>query len=711
MVFGSMSIRSRLILLFSVLLGLLLAVAVVSLQRFEGLTATTQEIVDHQVRRVFLAQRANQHAQAAAISLLHLLQTSDREKRVPLYIAMDEELIASDTAVSDLEKTMVTPNVQADIERVMGLRNRYGELFQETVELIELKGPLVARMHFYSKTQSVLNTLLSETLALVTHQQQMMQAELEQLRKAAADARLLVISLAVSALLLGAMLAWIIARSIVQPVLEAVSVAETIASGDYKKDVPKGNRDEIGALLRSLTVMRDSIGSREEKILSLAYVDTLTGLPNRTRFLEILNGLPAGSSGALVLLNIDRFAPINNALGHAVGDRLLRDIALRLKQVTGESDVVARLGGDEFVLLLDSADKTMATSYVKRVLSALRVPMTVDGERLDIDASLSIIIYPQDGTNVTTLLRRADLAMHVAKRRQDKFAFGSELDDKPAIEQLSLIGEMREALARGEFVVYYQPKLNLSQNRITGAEALIRWQHPVKGMIPPIRFIPFAEQTGFIREITPWVLQQVIEHAGQWQRSGMDIVASVNLSTRDLLNHDLVADIQRLLEQSGLPANQLCLEITESALMDEPELALKHLGELSALGLKLSIDDYGSGQASLGYVKTLPVNELKIDRVFVTDIDTTPKNAAIVRSTILLCRELGLSVVAEGAETTAELDWLAGNGCDVVQGYGVAKPMPLSDFLPWVSNFNQKACANSVAPATQWIVAPLLSGL
>ncbi len=687
--FDAMSIRARLVLSFSVLLGLLFAVTAVSLQRFEGLTAKTQEIVDYQAHRVFLAQRANRHAQTAAIYLLNLLQTPDREKRVPLYATMDAEIAASDEAVSELGKTMLTPDVQADIEHVTDLRHRYGALFQETVELIELEGPEKARGHFEDRTQKVLNTLLFETLSLENHLQQLMQSELEALRQSAANAKLLAIFLSLSALVTGGILAWAIARSIVIPVQEAVAVAEAIASGDYKKDVPHGKQDEIGALLRSLTIMRDSIASREDSILRLAYVDSMTNLPNRTRFLEILGALPEASSGALVILGIDRFAPINNALGHAVGDRLLCEIAGRLKQAAGESAVVARLWGDQFALLLDGADKTTSATRVQKILAALRPPMIIDGQHLDIDASFGIALYPQDGANATRLLRRADLAMANAKRRHDSIAFGSDLDAEPAHEQLSLIGEMRQALARREFVVYYQPKLNLAQNKITGAEALIRWQHPEKGMIPPMRFIPFAEQTGFIREITPWVLEDVIRQAAQWQRSGMDIVTSVNLSTHDLLNHDLVTQVQALLKDSGLPASQLCLEITESALMDEPELALKHLDELAAHGIKLSIDDYGTGQASLAYVKTLPVNELKIDRAFITEIDATPKNAAIVRSTILLCRELGLSVVAEGAETTAELAWLSNNGCDVVQGYGVAKPMPLPDFLAWVQDFNR----------------------
>ncbi len=686
--FGSMSIRTRLVFSFAVLLGLLLAVAAVSLQRFEVLTSTTQRIVDYEVKRVFLAQRANQHAQAAAICLLNLLQTPEREKRKPLYASMDAELAASDMAVGDLGMTLVTPEVRAGIERVTGLRKIYGESFQETVELIELEGTAAARLHFESRTQTALNTLLLETLALARHQQQQMQVDLEQIKTSAANARQTLIALAMVALAAGALLAFAIGRSIVKPVREAVFGAETIAGGDYKKHVPTGQKDEIGALMLALSVMRDSIGSREDRIARLAYVDTLTGLPNRTHFLVKFAALPAGSSGALVILDVDRFAAINNALGHAIGDRLLCEISTRLARVAGQGNI-ARLWGDEFALLLPGADETAAAAQVRGVLAALRVPMSVDGQRLDINVSMGVALFGSDEANIAALLRRADGAMVRAKRRHDGFAFGSELDDEPEHEELSLIGEMREALVRNEFVVFYQPKLNLSKNRISGAEALIRWRHPTKGMIAPMRFIPFAEQTGFIREITPWLLEHVIEQAAQWRRSGMTVVASVNLSTLDLLNRDLVPQIQGLLDRFDLPAEQLCLEITESALMDEPELALKHLNELSAHGLKLSIDDYGSGQASLGYVKSLPVNELKIDRVFVTDVDSTPKNAAIVRSTILLCRELGLSVVAEGAENSNELDWLKDNGCDVVQGYVIAKPMALDDFVAWVDNFDQ----------------------
>jgi len=684
----NLSIRARLILAFTVLLGLLLAVAAVSLQRLEGLTAATQEIVNFQARRALLAQRINQHAQAEAIILLNLLQTKARDDRVKLYAALDEEIAASGKAVSDLDMTMLSADVQQEIDHVSDLRERYAVLLQETVELIELEGTSKARVYFEDRTHKVLNTLLFDTRALEAHLQQMMQSELEQLRQSAALAKQRVILLALVALLAGALMAWFIAHGIVIPVRGAVSVAQRIARGDYATEVPTGQRGELGALLRALTSMRNSIATREEKILRLAYVDPLTDLPNRTRFIELLEARPSEETGALVLLDINRFAPINDALGHAVGDRLLCTLATRIQQLVKGSDVVARLWADQYAMLLRGTDQETTQATVLRVIEALREPIFIDGTKLDIDISAGAILYASGHVDSGCLLRFAGMALATAKRRHDPIVFASDNVTEPAPAQLFLIGEMREALARGDFVIYYQPKLNLAQHKITAAEALIRWRHPVKGLIPPMQFIPFAEQTGFIREITPWVLRQVIFDAAQWHRDGLAVVPSANLSPLDLLNHALVSDIQQLVKQSGLPASQLCLEITESALMDQPELALQHLQELSQFGFKLSIDDYGTGQSSLAYVQTLPVNELKIDRAFVSGVDTHPKNAAIVRSTILLCHELGLSVVAEGAETAQEQGWLTDNHCDLLQGYVVARPMPLGEFIAFVKKFN-----------------------
>jgi diguanylate cyclase (GGDEF)-like protein len=496
-------------------------------------------------------------------------------------------------------------------------------------------------------------------------------------------ARLLVV--VGGAVLVFALGSFTLARRIVRPLDQLSKAAHRIAQGDYGQALPALPQDEIGQLATSFAHMRDGIASREERIVRLAYVDGLTDLPNRTRFLETFAQLPAGGNRAVAVLNIDRFSLINTALGYAVGDRLLREVAERIATLERPPIMVARMWGARFAFLLDIAGEDSARGFAAAVLERLRDPITLDGQRLDIGGTIGIALYPQDGLDAGTLLRRAELALAAAKRRRSGLAFAHEAGDEPAPEQLSLIGDMRAALAGGEFLLAYQPKLHFDSGDIVAAEALLRWRHPERGMVAPASFIPFAEQTGFIREITPWVLDAAIRQLAQWRTEGLDIAVSANLSTLDLLDPALPGRVQALLEGHGVPASRLCLEITESALMDEPALALSHLNALAALGVKLSIDDYGVGQASLAYLKSLPVNELKLDRSFITAIADSPRNAAIVQSTIMLSHALGLSVVAEGVETADELAWLRANGCDVGQGYGIARPMMAADLPGWVA--------------------------
>ncbi|MCS0584694.1 EAL domain-containing protein [Massilia pinisoli] len=506
------------------------------------------------------------------------------------------------------------------------------------------------------------------------------QAPFEQLQ-----GRLLgVIGAAVLVFALGSVM---LAGRIVRPLNELSAAARRIALGDYAQPLPPAKGDEIGQLAASFEQMRTGIASREERIGRQAYVDELTDLPNRTRFLEAFGRLTPGGGGAVMVVNVDRFALINNALGHLVGDRLLRAVAGQLAPLVPPGGMLARLWGDQFAFLLERADADAARAFADAVLNALRDPVTLDGQRLDIEAGVGIALYPDDGLDPSTLLRRAELALAAAKRRHSGVAFASETGAEPAHEQLSLIGDMRRALAAGEFTLAYQPKLALGTGRVVAVEALVRWQHPERGSIAPARFIPFAEQTGFIREITPWVLDTAVRQAAVWHAAGLDIAVSANLSTLDLLDPHLGRRVRGLLERHGVPARRLCLEITESALMDDPALAQAHLDELAGLGIKLSIDDYGVGQASLAYLKSLPVDELKLDRSFITAITESPRNAAIVESTIMLSHALGLTVVAEGVETQAELHWLRAHGCDIAQGYVIGRPMTAAQLQDWLAAF------------------------
>ena len=476
-----------------------------------------------------------------------------------------------------------------------------------------------------------------------------------------------------------------LARRIAGPVNALAATAQRIEAGDYSNPVEVKSKDEIGQLATSFENMRVGIAAREQKITRLAYEDALTGLPNRVRIEERLESLGPTAEAVMVVLDLDRFAAINDALGHPVGDQLLRQVGTRLAGHLPPRAMLARLWGDEFAFLLEGMDRTAVRSFAQSLLDALCTPMEVEGQRLDVSGSLGIAFHPSDGVGINALLQRAELAMYEAKRRQCGFMLAEEVGPGPLPEQLSLIGEMRDALEKHEFILHYQPKLDLVTGRVVGAEALLRWQHPVRGLVPPGSFIPFAERTGFIREITPWLLGEVATQTATWRAQGLDLVVSANMSARDLLDPSLVVRVRDLVSKHGLPPAALCLEITESALMEDPTLAQSHLEELAAFGVKLSIDDYGAGQASLTYVKSLPVHEIKIDQSFIRSLDNSPKDVAIVRSTIALGHALGFAVVAEGIETEADLAWLRESGCDIGQGYFIARPMAVAAFVDWVS--------------------------
>lgn len=676
--FRCLSLRKRLFIAVAPGLILLAVVVALAYQGFQSISHSTSMLVDRQARQAFLAERANEHTLQAAHHLLRLLLTQERKSRVPLYAAMDAALNTADQALLQLVNAE-GESATANISRLQTLRQAYGVAFQETVEQIELGGPISAIHHFERQTEPLLRELLSATAEFSTAQQDAMQSEVDRLTAEAARDQANIIAIGLLALLLGALVSGLLATGIARPVNQAAEIAEKIAGGDYSIPIAAPGHDELSSMLRAIDTMRLRIGEREAHIRRIAYVDELTDLANRARFVEDF-ATRHWRGGAMLILDIDRFTMINQALGHAIGDELLRAVARRLQAVLAEHDLLARLWGDEFAMLLCGADIDSAMATANRIRDVLREPIEIAGQSIDLDASIGVVRIPQGDIDLTPLMRQADLALRQAKQLHAGVALARDEVKPPSHEQLSLIGDMRNALMQGQFLPYYQPKADLQTGRIVGAEALIRWQHPERGLVPPGKFIPFAEQTGFIREITTWLVRRVIKDAAHWHREGRGLVISANISTLDLLNPALSEIIIKELEQSGLPAQALCLEITESALMHDPAQALAALNRLAAYGILISIDDYGSGQASLAYVRDLPVNELKIDREFVSGVDHAPRNAAIVRSTLLLCRELQLKVVAEGAERAEEVAWLRANRCDIVQGYVIAKPLPKTDF-------------------------------
>jgi diguanylate cyclase (GGDEF)-like protein len=407
--------------------------------------------------------------------------------------------------------------------------------------------------------------------------------------------------------------------------------------------------------------------------------DLLTDLPNRTllhrRVQQAIRASHAAeNSVALLVIDLDRFKEINDTFGHQYGDVLLREIGPRLADVLGPEDTIARLGGDEFAVLLPQANSVQAEQVARDVLAALDDPFVISDSSVDIGGSIGIALSPEHGADSDVLLRRADVAMYLAKRGGRGFATYSPDQDQHTPDRLTMVGELRRAIEADELTLAYQPKVSLCTGQCVGVEALIRWQHPQRGMIPPDQFISLAEQTGLIKLVSRWVINTALRQSREWLSQDVVLPIAVNLSMRDLHDPELPETVASLLERWNVPASNLVVEITENGLMAEPTRAMQIISGLRLMGIRIAIDDFGTGYSSLAYLKRLPVDELKIDRSFIRELTTDADDLAIVRSTISLGHDLELSIVAEGIEDAATAELLRRLGCDVAQGYYFGRP-------------------------------------
>jgi diguanylate cyclase (GGDEF)-like protein len=452
----------------------------------------------------------------------------------------------------------------------------------------------------------------------------------------------------------------------------------------------------VAVLLATATVLaaviRAAMTFREVRDLAesrrQANTDELTGLGNRrlvyTQLEEALEARPERGSVALLILDLDRFKEVNDALGHHLGDQLLRQIGPRLATQLRADDVLARLGGDEFAVLLRGADADHAIEVATRLLSALERPFPLEGIALHVDASVGIAICPDHASDATAMLQRADVAMYQAKAARSGWQLYAFHPGEHGRDRLQTIEDLRTAVDNGELVLHYQPKVDARSGAVAGVEALVRWQHPVQGLLYPDTFLPLAEQTGLMRSLTTTVLRTALAQARAWRHAGLEVSVAVNLSVANLIDTHLPVEVAGLLTGFDLPASALELEITESTLMIDPERSGRVLDDLRALGVRIAVDDYGTGYSSLAYLQRLPVDELKLDKSFVLPMLEHQAGAAIVRTTIDLAHSLDLRLVAEGVETEAHLRELARLGCDLAQGYHISRPQPADALTAWL---------------------------
>lgn len=430
----------------------------------------------------------------------------------------------------------------------------------------------------------------------------------------------------------------------------------------------------------------------EETIRRMAFYSPITGLPNRNLFQTFLRdtieaGAAAPKGLLLCSMDVDRFSTINDTLGHRSGDMLLEQIGSRLQSMLQKGDMLAHLGEDEFTILLPAIlNVTDGIQRVQTILKAMEYPFLVEGMPLIVTFSTGIVISPEHGQDVDTLLRRVDVAMYEAKQTRNSYKIYAPERDLHSPARLKLLGELHFAVIRDELFLVYQPKIDLPNGQITGVEALVRWRHPTLGVVPPDQFIYLAEQTGMIQSITTWVIGTALRQCAEWHRSGHGISVAVNLSACNFQQVNLPDEVAALLQQYAVSPASLELEITEGVIMADPEKAMIILTRLSKMGIRLSIDDFGKGYSSLGYLRQLPVDQVKIDKGFVIDMIGSDDDAIIVRSTIDLAHNLGMKVIAEGVENKSTWERLGRLGCDAAQGYYMGKPMAETDLEQWMTN-------------------------
>ncbi|WP_083198141.1 sensor domain-containing protein [Pararhizobium polonicum] len=460
----------------------------------------------------------------------------------------------------------------------------------------------------------------------------------------------------------------------------------------YSRDVgvPSVEQNDMISMAAHLAGIAIERRQSEERIQFMAHHDALTGLPNRVLFDErvasaLQQARVSGQWVALAFLDLDNFKLINDTLGHNAGDELLRVVAGRMLACVRKSDMIVRVGGDEFIILLNGLppERSIVLSRLEDIRAAIGAPLVLGGRSLQVSCSMGVVCYPDHGETASELLANADSAMYRAKEigRNNLQLFDVEMALK-AHEKLRRHEELRDAIARGEFVLHYQPQMNLKTQRIFAAESLLRWQHPQRGMVLPGEFIPLAEETGLIVPIGDWVLNEACRQNKAWQDAGLpSIVVSVNVSARQFKERNWVSRVAEALEVSGLEARYLELEVTESLIMQDVVTAVATMHELEALGVHLAIDDFGTGYSSLSALKSFPVRRLKIDRSFVQDIPDDADDMAITGAIISLAQKLQMQVIAEGVETQAQVDFLAASGCDDIQGYFISRPVGAAAFV------------------------------
>ncbi|MFT5592310.1 MAG: diguanylate cyclase (GGDEF)-like protein [Oceanicoccus sp.] len=524
----------------------------------------------------------------------------------------------------------------------------------------------------FFKINAYLNTSLSESYSLFY------------------PLKIQIISISGITLILSIISAFFIARRISNPIINLANITKEISSGNYKENLYSDHSThEISRLSKHFNIMQKEIALREDKLKFLAYNDSLTGVANRSLLTKQISDLIINSPKkefAVVRIYIDQFKEINDTFGYDIGDQLLISFAQVIISYSYQTHYIARLNAAEFSIVLININENTIMEKIIHLQTILQYPLVVNDLKLKNHIIMGIAFHPKQGNEAEQLLRRSEIALNHAKDKNIDYFIYQDGQDERHLRQINLINDLKIALESDELCIHYQAKVDNHKNKVTQAEALLRWIHPKYGFISPEEFINLAEQTGLMPTLTNWVLTQVFVQASKWKKQGLDIVIAVNLSAYDL-TIDFPQKIETLLIKHKLKPDSIMLEITESAFMNNPDVALQVLHNLKKIGFSLSIDDYGTGYSSLSQIKNMPIDELKIDKSFVLNLENDKNDQAIVKSTIELAHNIGLSVVAEGVETLQSFSMLKHWGCNKLQGYYISRPISAEDFEAWSKEY------------------------
>ncbi len=493
--------------------------------------------------------------------------------------------------------------------------------------------------------------------------------------------------------------AYWIAANISRPVKLLEQQTKEIANGNYDRNIQFSSKDELGQLALEFDQMKGAILSREQTISQQAFQDALTGLPNRLQLARTINKMVKDEKlpFAIISFGPQRLDDVNYSLGHSVGDQVIKKLSERLISIS-EPNLLFKLGGSTFVLLVKNTEREQMKNWLEKIMHTTDLYFVLNDISLHIQLQLGIAMYPEDDDKGNSLIEKAGTALQYAKTNQlNQFFYEHSLSELIK-ERLQLINGLKQAIENNQLVLFYQPKLDIKRNVITEVEALIRWQHPTQGMIPPDKFIELAEKTGHIHQLTQWVLETALAQYIEWKKLNIHLAIAINISAESLKYPDFYDKVVATLKSYGLPPKAICLEITESVVVDDPKAAITLLAKFQQNGFRLSIDDYGTGYSSLEQLKQLPVCEIKIDKAFVMNLLDHKFDQVIVKSTIDMAHSLGLGIVAEGVENQTSLEWLAKQGCEMAQGYFISRPKPGGELTDWLMQSKYYKCLNNFKP-------------